>query len=106
MILLFLSLLRRELEGGLTSETSGNLKLSGNPELCLLFVNLFQNKTVYNKIMTGSFLSKPVTYANRKFYQRNNKQGRSTHPKIGLTINGGHCDAGLQKTFQFFTARF
>ena len=46
MILFFLSLLRRELEGGLTSETSGNLKLSGNPELCLLYVNLFQNKTV------------------------------------------------------------
>jgi len=37
MIQLFLSLLRRELEGGLTSEASGNLKLSGNPELCLLF---------------------------------------------------------------------
>ena len=65
MIQLFLSLLRRELEGGLTSEASGNLKLSGNPELCLLFVNLFQNKTVYIKITTGSFLSKPVTYSHR-----------------------------------------
>ena len=65
MIQLFLSLLRRELEGGLTSEASGNLKLSGNSELCLLFVNLFQNKTVYTKITTGSFLSKPVTYPDR-----------------------------------------
>lgn len=65
MIQLFLSLLRRKLEGGLTSDTSGNLKLSGNPELCLLFVNLFRNKTVYIKITTSSLLSKPVTYPDR-----------------------------------------